>query len=391
MRITQVHLFRVFGRYNGPQFPFAGWQSHPSAVYSGGNLPDWTESMRDYGEIGHSYIEIDTDEGWSGLYGPVDPEALPLIAHVLRPLLLNADPMAHERLLDQMLRLHRHGRSGIYMLAVSAVDLALWDLKGKVLGQPVYRLLGGPTRSAVPVYASMLGFSDQPEVVGRIAREYREAGYNAQKWFFRCGPAHGTPGIERNLAMAYAVREAVGPQYPLMFDAFMSWDVPYAQQMLRELTPLRPRWMEEPLPPERVAALADLRQIGVPIAMGEHVYTRWQTKELLTAQAVDVLQNDPDWTGGITESLKIAALASAFDVPFIPHGHQLPPALHLVASQSPTTMPYVEYLVQLKTEKQWFHDPIYAPHDGHLELPSAPGLSFSLDETKIQRRADLHL
>jgi L-alanine-DL-glutamate epimerase-like enolase superfamily enzyme len=385
MRITDIRLFRVHGHYTGPHYPFAGWQSHPSMLYGDGAQPDWTPQARCDFDISHAYIEVKTDEGATGLYGAVDHEALPLIAGVLRPLLLGSDAMAHELLLDRMLRQHRHGRSGLFMLAVSAVDMALWDLKGKVLGQPVYLLLGGPTRPRVPAYASMLGFSDQPDAAAQTAREYKQAGYTAQKWFFRCGPAHGAAGIARNITMAQAVREAVGPHYPLMFDAFMSWDVPYAREMLHALKPLQPRWMEEPLPPERVGAFAELRSIGVPIATGEHVYTRWQTKEMLERRAVDVLQNDPDWTGGITESLKIAALASAYDVPFVPHGHQVKPALHLVASQSPATMPLVEYLVQLQEEKQWFHADIVRPEAGDLALPAAPGLGIVLDSAKIER------
>jgi L-alanine-DL-glutamate epimerase-like enolase superfamily enzyme len=106
---------------------------------------------------------------------------------------------------------------------------------------------------------------------------------------------------------------------------------------------------------------------------------------MLEQRAVDVLQNDPDWTGGITESMKIAALASAYDVPFIPHGHQVKPALHLVASQSPATMPLVEYLVQLQEEKQWFHADIVRPEAGDLALPASPGLGITLDQTKIKR------
>src|SRR5690606_28870202 len=142
----------------------------------------------------------------------------------------------------------------------------------------------------------------------------KEKGYLAQKWFFRYGPGDGDAGKARNLAMARAVREAVGPDYTLMFDAFMGWSLSYALEMVKGLAPINPFWMEEPVPPERISALRKLRKASsVPIATGEHVYTRWQTKELLVHEAVDFLQNDPDWTGGITELTRICALASAFD------------------------------------------------------------------------------
>jgi L-rhamnonate dehydratase len=124
----------------------------------------------------------------------------------------------------------------------------------------------------------------------------------------------------------------------------------------------------------------------VPIATGEHVYTRWQTNELLVAGAVDVLQNDPDWTGGITEQVKICALASAFEIPVIAHGHSLLPALHVAAAQSPSTVPYVEFLLRYQEVKQFFQTEIYRPENGHVQLPQLPGLGIVLDEAKIERR-----
>jgi L-alanine-DL-glutamate epimerase-like enolase superfamily enzyme len=145
--------------------------------------------------------------------------------------------------------------------------------------------------------------------------------------------------------------------------------------------------MEEPIPPERVEEFRKIRQAArVPIATGEHIYTRWQTKELLVSGAVDVLQNDPDWTGGITELTKIAALASAFEVPLVAHGHSLLPALHVAGSQSPATVPFVEYLIRHQGGKQTFHREAYAPKNGQVTLPTAPGLGFALDESKIERR-----
>jgi L-alanine-DL-glutamate epimerase-like enolase superfamily enzyme len=187
--------------------------------------------------------------------------------------------------------------------------------------------------------------------------------------------------------MAHAVREAVGDDYTLMFDAFMGWNVSYACAMVRHLEAIHPFWMEEPIPPERVEEFRKIRQAArVPIATGEHVYTRWQTKELLVSGAVDVLQNDPDWTGGITELTKIAALASAFEVPLVAHGHSLLPALHVAGSQSPATVPFVEYLIRHQVGKQNFHRDVYEPKDGQVALPTDPGLGFALDESKIERR-----
>ena len=124
----------------------------------------------------------------------------------------------------------------------------------------------------------------------------------------------------------------------------------------------------------------------MPLATGEHVYTRWQVKELLAAEAVDVLQVDPDWTGGIGELVKICTLASTFDVPVIAHGHSLLPALHVAGAQSPQSVPMVEYLVRYQESKQFFHAPIYRPSDGKVSLPELPGLGLVLDEAKIASR-----
>ena len=387
MKISDIVLFRVHGHYAGPTFPNGDRQARQLDIY-----PEFNSGKVDTPKAGAAlaalYVEIQTDDGIAGLFGPIEDWQGFHILHTLRPHLLGRDPLATEQLHDQLIRMDRHGRSGIFMTAVSVVDCALWDLKGKAWGQPVYRLLGGPTRPAVPAYASMLGFpTDDPEAAAELASDYKAMGYSAQKWFFRYGPADGAEGMTKNLAMAQAVREATGPHYQLMFDAFMGWSLSYAMQMVRALEPLAPFWVEEPIPPERVSEFRKLREASkVPIATGEHVYTRWQTKELLVAGAVDVLQNDPDWTGGITEQVKLCALASAFEVPLIAHGHSLLPALHVAGAQSPAAVPRVEYLVRYQEGKQYFQQTIYRPQQGDVVLPTLPGLGMVLDEAKIERR-----
>jgi L-rhamnonate dehydratase len=384
MQIIDVQLFHVRGPWSGPAFPPGDRQAQPLDRYPEFNR---TAPAAAPAEMRAIYVEIQTDANLSGLFGPIDMAQAFMIAQTLRPFLIGRDPLAIELLWDQMQRMNRHGRSGTFMTAISAIDCALWDLKGKAWNVPVYRLLGGPTRQTVPAYASMLGYSVEPSAAAEVARTYQAQGFAAQKWFFRCGPGDGAEGMERNLALAQALRAAVGPYYPLMFDAFMAWDLPYATTMVRALESLRPAWVEEPVPPERVAALRQIRQAAsVPIATGEHVYTRWQVKELLMAEAVDVLQPDPDWTGGISELVKICALASAFDVPMIAHGHSLLPALHVAAAQSPQTVPMVEYLVRHQDAKQFFHHPAYTPSDGAVALPELPGLGIVLDEAKIAAR-----
>ena len=386
MRITAVRLFRVEGRA-------PAWTFEDRAVEQLDLYADHVRATAGAGDVGTHltawYVTIETDDGPSGQYGPIDRRQAFLIATELRPHLLGADPLEIERLHDRMLRVHRHGRSGLFVTALSVVDNALWDLRGKTAGEPVYRLLGGPTRDRVPVYASMLGSSVEPERAATVAAEHRALGFGAQKWFFAYGPGAGWDGLQRNLAMARAVREAVGSGYPLMFDAFMGWDATYAADMLRGLEPVEPHWVEEPVPPERVDVFRRLAAgTTIRLATGEHAATRWQIKELLDA-GVGVIQADPDWSGGITEQRHICSLCSAYDVPVVAHGHAIPVPLHVAASQSPQVVPMIEYLLRIQERNQWFHRTILCPVDGALELPDGPGLGIELDETKIDERREV--
>ena len=388
MRIVDVRLFRVEG--DGP-----AWSFEDRAVESLDRYPDHTSPTAGAGDAPSAlraiYIEIVTDEDVGGLYGPIDERQAFLIAHDLRPMLVGLDALATAAIHDRMLRLHRHGRTGLFVTAVSAVDNALWDLRGRAQGLPVHRLLGGPTRDRVPAYASMLGHAVDPDRAATAALEHLEQGYEAQKWFFAHGPAAGREGMARNLAMARAVRDAVGPGYPLMFDAFMGWDVTYATDMLRGLEDMDPFWVEEPLPPERVSAFRRLAGSSrVRLATGEHVATRWQVKELLDSGAIGVIQTDPDWCGGISEQLHICSLCSAADVPVVAHGHAMAVPVHLAAAHSPQVVPMVEYLVRIQDRNQFFHREVLRPERGSIALPSASGLGIELDPERILAREELY-
>jgi L-alanine-DL-glutamate epimerase-like enolase superfamily enzyme len=391
MKITEAVLTEVRGRRAAPFFPPGSRQAQMLDRYPEFNArepADGTAAAQV--ELRGIYLEIRTDAGCTGLYGAIDDYQAFLIHRYLRPHLIGRDPLATELLFDQMIRLHRHGRSGMFVAAISAVDCALWDLKGKAWNQPVYRLLGGPTRPGVPAYASMLGFSIEPEAAAKTALEYRDRGFGAQKWFFRHGPADGAAGKAANLALVGALRDSLGPHYPLMFDAFMGWDLAYAMEMVRALEPFNLTWLEEPIPPERIGGLRQIRAAArVPIATGEHVYTRWQVKELLEAGAIDVVQTDPDWTGGISELVKICALASSYGTPVIAHGHSLLPALHVAGAQAAESVPMVEYLIQWQPQKQTFNWARYEPEDGVVTLPDLPGLGLALDEARIEQKVVL--
>ena len=336
------------------------------------------------------FVQIETDEGVEGLGGPVQPSVAYIIDTELRWLLQGADPLASERLWDLMYRHAIHGRKGVTMQAISAVDCALWDLRGKAAGLPVYRLLGGPVRETFPAYASALGFSLEPERVEQRARAFVEQGYTATKWFVRHGPSDGRAGIERNLELVRTLRATLGPNIDIMLDAWSSWDVPYTIQMAERLADYDVRWIEEPVLADKIDACAEIRaRSKVPIATGEHEYTRWGLKQLMDARAADVLQPDIYWAGGISEMLKIAALASVYDLVLIPHGHSTPATAQFIAAQPPTLCPILEYLIKWNEIHQYFFRSPLRPVDGMITVPTGPGMGMELDEGKIESEREL--
>ncbi|MFN8524001.1 MAG: enolase C-terminal domain-like protein [Chloroflexota bacterium] len=337
------------------------------------------------------FIILETDEGVTGVGGPISLDQAFLIDTQFRQLLVGADPLAIEVLWDKLYRYSVHGRKGVTMMAISAIDCALWDLKGRWANAPVYRLLGGPTRTEIPAYASMLGYSVVPEDAARRAKEAKAQGYGAQKWFFRSGPGDGKAGFERNVALAEAVREAMGDDSDLMLDCWMSFDVPYTVKLAEEIEHLNPRWLEEPVLPDRIESYAEIRRrTSVPISGGEHEYTRWGLKEFMDADAADVIQPDIYWCGGISETLKICAIASTYDVEVVPHGHSTNATAHLIASQAAGLCPILEYLVKWNTIHQWFLKTPLQPVNGIVRLTKQPGLGMELDEAKIEDQRELN-
>jgi L-rhamnonate dehydratase len=335
-------------------------------------------------------LQIETDEEVYGLAGLIAHEVAYIIDQQFRGLLVGADPRATERLWDVMYREAVHGRKGATMMAISAIDCALWDLKGRWLGQPLYRLLGGPIRETVPAYASMLGYSLEPERLRQRGQEIAAQGYTATKWFPRHGPSEGREGIARNVEVMATLREAVGPDIDVMLDAWMSWNVPYTVAMSERLAEYAPRWIEEPVMPDKIDACAEIhRRSRVPIATGEHEYTRWGLKLLMDAGAADVLQPDTYWAGGISEMVKIVALASTYDVPVIPHGHSVPTNLHLTAALPATTSPILEYLVKWNDLLQFFWKEPVKPVNGIVTVPQTPGIGIDIDPAKVDSERDL--
>jgi L-rhamnonate dehydratase len=330
------------------------------------------------------YLKLHANDGTIGLYGPIDGEAAMLVDRFFKRGLIGQDPLAGEAYWDKMFRASRHSRGSHYLMALSAVDNALWDLRGRLFGLPVYRLLGG-SRKKVRAYASCLGFSQEPSALQAKARELKREGYRHQKWFVRDrGPSHGPEGVEADAKVVRLLREAVGDDVDLMFDAFWKWDLNYALAWTRRVEQYKPRWIEEPFPSANMDAFIELsRETSIPVATGEHFYGRWDVHKFLKAGAIMVVQADPEWCGGVSELVKMCALASVHSVNVIPHGHSIHAAMHVVASQPVEVCPLVEYLIHKMSNYYDFemHQP--RPVDGMLELPDRPGFGIELDESKI--------
>ena len=337
------------------------------------------------------YLKIKTDGDVEGFYGPIDTEVAIVVEQQLRPFLMGKDALANEKLWDQLYRSNRHSRRGYFLMAISAVDNTLWDLRGRYFKAPVYRLLGGPTRSSVEAYASCLGYSLEPEKVQSRAAQIKKEGYRYQKWFLAYGPGDGYDGLKKNVDLVRILREAVGEETELMFDVYSGWDLTYTLEWAKQVERFRPRWIEEATQAEKIDSFAQLRKgTSIPIASGEHIQGRWEVYDYLKEGALSVVQCDPEWCGGTTELQKICTLASIFDVPVIPHGHSLHAALHVIASQSPAVCPLAEHLI-LKM-KSYYHFDKNPPvlQNAHFALPDTPGYGIELDETKVESKELKH-
>ena len=354
--------------------------ANPMSVY-----PEYRERRESWGikTLGSVFVEIETAGGQIGIGLSQGGEASALIVdrHLSR-FLIGSDPRDTERIWDQMWRSTLpYGRKGLAICAVSAVDLALWDLSGKLRDEPVYKLLGGETKATIPCY-----------VTGPQPARYRELGFFGGKLPLPYGPADGREGLKANVAMVEQARAAVGPDFDLMLDCYMALDVPYAIDLAEAMRPFRVRWIEEPLPPDDYDGHARIKA-ACPwqrFTTGEHEYTRYGFRQLIERQCVDILQPDLMWVGGITEARKIAAMAAAYDVPVVPHGsgvfsshfqmaHANGP-LQEVLAMSPDGMEIGSIFGSACTG-----DPL--PESGQIRPPDRPGWGIQLNHATLRRAA----
>ncbi|MQG42909.1 MAG: mandelate racemase/muconate lactonizing protein, partial [SAR202 cluster bacterium] len=316
-----------------------------------------------------------------------------IIEKSLSSILIGKDPLAIELLWDQMHRLSVHGRQGITMMAISAIDCALWDLKGKYFNTPVYKILGGPTRKKIPAYASMLGFNvTDMKLVEERAKLYKNKGFTAQKWFFRYGPMSGREGLTKNVEMVKTIRESVGEDYEIMLDCWQSMDYKYVVELAKRIEEYRPYWLEETVMPDRIEIYKKIKdRINIPLSGAEHDYTRWGMLRFIEKDALDIYQPDIYWAGGLSEVIKIANLATTHDLITIPHGHSSNATLHFSLSQVPIHTPFQEYLIKWNKVHQHFLKTPEKPKNGYFEETNLVGLGMELDNQKIEKETTIEL
>jgi len=390
LKITAVEMLRLEGERTAQTGVNGQHQVQPLHIYDEYRPKEYQDSPNPAtrtAKLNTLYLRLRTDAGIDGIYGPIDKEAAIIVDQQLKPYLMGKDPLAGELVWDQLHRSNRHSRRGTYMMAISAADNAIWDIRGRYYNTPVYRLLGGPTREHPEAYGSMLGYSVQPDNVRKISADFKQMGFRNQKWFLAYGPGDGLTGLQKNIELVKNLREGAGYEIDIMFDAFQGWNLDYAISWCKQVEQYRPRWIEEAFHMEKIDSFVQLRKsTSIPIATGEHMYGRWEAHDFLKAGAISVVQADPEWCGGVSELVKICHTASLYDAQVIPHGHGVHAAMHVVASQSPMTCPLVEYLYSKMQSYHHFEKNPPAPVNAKFTLPDRPGFGIDLDPAKVQKQ-----
>merc|ERR1712070_131790 len=273
-----------------------------------------------------------------------------------------------------------YSRKGLAVHAISDIDIALWDLLGKVKGEPVFNLMGGRTKQRIPAYAT----TSRPDLA-------KEMGFKGAKVPLPYGPCDGQEGMSKNIAFIKNWREKVGPDFNLMLDCYMALDLAYTTELARKLQPYDLKWIEEPLMPDEYEAHASLARkmegMGSTayLATGEHEYTRWGYQQLIKA-GVGLIQPDVMWMGGPTEFARVVATASAQGCAVVPHGcgvygyymamafgHIPCCEFMMMSDQADKILPNFGTLFK--------KEPL--PKDGYISLPNTPGFGLELDKERL--------
>lgn len=343
------------------------------------------------------FVRISTDEGICGwgeasLHGAI--ESVETAIHELKPVLIGKDPSGVERHWQSLYHAWRWRGGPTLTTAISALDLALWDIEGKRLGVPVYRLLGGPYRTKLRVYAShWLPNVTTPEQAFDGAKEAVRRGFTGFKWnpFKYDALLENEPrAIAQAADLMAAAREGAGSETDIYIECSEFLSPRTAMLAAEALAPYRPTWFEEPIPFENVRAMVQLQQaIKIPIATGERLLSRWEYRELLENGGCKVIQPDLMHAGGLTEVKRIAVMADTYYIPVAPHNPGGPictvAAMHLAAA-----IPNFLVLEQMEDERVLRDSASSQPirfTDGHFELPEGPGLGIEPNLEVLQDKA----
>lgn len=323
-------------------------------------------------------IRVRTDEGVDGVATAFGGDATAAIVtqHLAR-LLVGEDPRHVTQLWDQMFRATLpYGRKGLPIMAISAVDEALWDAAGRAAGLPVYQLLGGACRESLPVYQTTNDRQDWQELEGvgiKLAIPY--------------GPADGTEGLARNVRLIAECRQTIGESRDIMLDCYMAFDVEYTRRLIGAVEPLGVRWIEEPLPPDDYKGYEALGKVDSPvsIATGEHEFTRWGFTTLIDTGGVRILQPDVNWVGGLSEARRICLLASSHHLMVVPHAGGLQAAaLHLMLSQVNTPLAeWVRTWDRASGRSPAALAGVPDPAGGRIAPTDAPGLGLTVTDALV--------
>lgn len=342
-------------------------------------------------------LRVETDDGFVGWGEPVVEgrvAATQACVHELEPYLIGQDPRRIEHIWQTLYRGGFYRGGPVLTSALSGIDQALWDIKGKALGVPVYDLLGGAVRDKMAVYSWI--DSDTPEIAARSVKEKMAQGFTTVKMFGTCatGWIDDRKAINDLLERVQAVRDAAGPDVGIAIDFHGRAHHSMARTLLKELEPLKPLFVEEPVLVENLDAFADLhRRSNIPLATGERSFTRWGFKELLERGCADIIQPDLSHAGGISEVRRIAAMAETYDVALAPHCPLGPVALAacLQVDFASINACLQEQSIGMAYNKgqeidSYLRDPaVFAYQNGYVPLLTSPGLGVDVDEEIVRR------
>lgn len=338
-------------------------------------------------------VEIVTDEGhvgWGECYGPA--RMTKAIVDEFAALLVGSDPLSTDYLWHELYaRFRDHGQKGLLVQALSGVDIALWDIRGKHFNAPAYQLLGGALRSEVQAYATGLYRRDSGDPLAYLveeAQQYAAEGFAAMK--LKVGF-----GVKEDAAVTRAIREAIGPDVALMIDANHAYDALAAIKLGRQVEDLDIGWFEEPVPPEDLAGYAAVKAaLTIPIAGGECEFTRMGFRDVLTRRAMDIIQPDICAAGGLSECKKISDMALAFGIRTNPHvwgsGIGIAASLQwmaMVPTHTPVSLAPTQPLLEFdRTEHPIRQAILQTPivHDkGVVQIPTGPGLGIEINRDAL--------